>query len=604
MRSRSDYTAIYQKPLSATRSGPLFNAHAYSTKISPESIALLIASHTNPGDLIFDGFGGSCTTAVGALLCSNPTKELIAAAKSHDVGVKWGPRRAIVYELSGLGSFIGQTFCERPDPDIFTRSAMKVLAEAERRVGWMYSARDGMGQRGVARYLIWSDILLCPFCGTPTSMWDGCVRFNPVRIETNWECRSCGRSAEIENTARRFGTSFDPLINKTVRSKDRLISRVEGVGDNGNWYRTATIEDAELLDRIEAEKIPKSVPAMPMMGKGGAGWGDLWRGYHDGISHVHQFYTRRNLVVLGVLHDLVENEPRLIRNALRLWVSSYNFSHSTLMTRVVAKQGHDELVLTSAQPGVLYISGLPVEKNVILGLRRKLVTIKRAFDILKELNGQVEVRQGSCLKTSLRDHSVDYVVTDPPFGGNIPYSEVNFLSEAWLDRPTSSKEEAVVSPAQDKGAAQYQDLLFRAFSELKRILKPEGKATVVFHSTQSEIWQALTYAYSRAGFSVECSNVLNKHQGSFKQVTTHNFAKGDAMLLLRGGTGNRPQATNDIEDVLRKLIVRSMRTNDRDEAARERLYSRFIEHYVRKHTAPPLNADEFYRRLQEHTAIM
>src|SRR5262249_45929367 len=155
-----------------------------------------------------------------------------------------------------------------------------------------------------------------------------------------------------------------------------------------------------------------------------------------------------------------------------------------------------------------------------------------AFTALYDLEGKIEVRQGSSTRTNLADKSVDYVFTDPPFGGNIPYSEVNFISEAWLGRSTRTRDEAIVSSTQTKGLEAYESLLTKAFQEMRRILKPAGKATVVFHSTQADVWQALTSAYSAAGFSVELSNILDKKQGSFKQVTTLNSAKGDPMLLL------------------------------------------------------------------------
>src|SRR5206468_1037515 len=177
----------------------------------------------------------------------------------------------------------------------------------------------------------------------------------------------------------------------------------------------------------------------------------------------------------------------------------YNSSHSTLMSRVVAKQKQADLVLTSAQPGVLYISGLPVEKNVFHGLRRKMRTIQGAFATLHGLKGEVEVRQGSCIRTNLPDHSVDYIFTDPPFGGNIPYSEVNFISEAWLGRTSRTRDEAVISSVQSKSVGTYESLLKKAFQEMRRILKPDGRATVVFHSTQADVWGALTRAYAAAG---------------------------------------------------------------------------------------------------------
>jgi DNA modification methylase len=64
--------ALYKNPMSATRTGPLYSAFPYPTKISPEAIALFIAAHTKPGDTIFDGFAGSGTTGLAGLHYRQP----------------------------------------------------------------------------------------------------------------------------------------------------------------------------------------------------------------------------------------------------------------------------------------------------------------------------------------------------------------------------------------------------------------------------------------------------------------------------------------------------------------------------------------------------
>ncbi len=590
--------SLYEMPLGATRGGALFNAHWYPTKISPESIALMIACHTKPGDLVFDGFGGSCTTALAALLCSKPTDALSEVAKARGLNPVWGSRRAVVYELSGLGSFIGQTLCSQPDPEQFSTAANRVLAEVERRYGWMYRTVDEYGAEAVARHFIWSELLECPTCHENETIWNACVRLNPARIGDKWKCRSCENSATLSATARGWERGIDSLLGVECINKARQLARVDGITGRRYWTRQPTERDLAIIERIQHEVIPKSAPISPMMGKGGTAWGDLWRaGYHEGITHVHHFYTRRNLIVLAAIWELVENESKPIRDALQFWFSSYNSSHSTLMTRVVAKQDQADLVLTSAQPGVLYISGLPVEKNIFLGLRRKMKTIREAFATLHGLEGQVEVRQGSVTQTSLADESVDYIFTDPPFGGNIPYSEVNFISEAWLGRNTSTHNEVVVSSYQRKGIEAYESLMTEAFREMRRILKPEGKATAIFHSTQADVWQALVNAYTAAGFSVELSNILDKKQGSFKQVTTINSAKGDPMLLL--SPQKRGSATNgaSIERVIADLVSQADTFEDPQERLSQRLYSRFVAHYLCRHRPPPINADEFYEKL-------
>src|ERR1700683_1974876 len=90
---------LYKAPLPASRTGALYSAFPYPTKISPEAIALFIAAHTEPGETIFDGFAGSGTTALAALLCENPPEELRAKAKSLGLKVTWGARNAVLYEL-------------------------------------------------------------------------------------------------------------------------------------------------------------------------------------------------------------------------------------------------------------------------------------------------------------------------------------------------------------------------------------------------------------------------------------------------------------------------------------------------------------------------
>ena len=120
-------------------------------------------------------------------------------------------------------------------------------------------------------------------------------------------------------------------------------------------------------------------------------WGDLYRaGYHEGVTHVHQFYTWRNFVTLGHLWcSAAEMETS---RAVRFLVSSYNLSHSTLMSRLVFKRGQRQPVLTGYQTGALYISSLPVEKNPVLGIQRsKLPAVMRGFAVTRDRRGQVKV---------------------------------------------------------------------------------------------------------------------------------------------------------------------------------------------------------------------
>ena len=123
---------LYKNPLPASRSGVLYNAFAYPTKISPEAIAIYIACHTKIGDTVLDPFAGSGTTGLATLLCDQPTEEMLNTAKALGVKPVWGKRNAVLYELSTLGAFISQVMCNPPDSKKFKKVAKEFISEAEK----------------------------------------------------------------------------------------------------------------------------------------------------------------------------------------------------------------------------------------------------------------------------------------------------------------------------------------------------------------------------------------------------------------------------------------------------------------------------------------
>lgn len=585
---------LYSKPLPATRTGALYSAFSYPTKISPESIAVFIASHTEPGDTVLDTFGGSGTTGLAAHLCANPTAEVLDLAAKLAAPIKWGPRNAIIYELSILGSFVARTMCTPPNAAVFLEAAEKLISACEGKVGSVYSAIDDQGEVGTIRHLIWSDILRCSKCGHETSFWDAAVTVAPLSITSSFTCPACGYLAGTDEVERVYEQFQDPLTGQPTLRRKRVLKRVYGKTHGRTWSRIATSEDEDVARMAASMRVPSSVPVVKVP------WGDLHRaGYHKGITHAHHFYTPRNLLVMGTIWDQIESSPEDIRDALRFLALSYNATHATLMTRVVVKSGESDFVLTGAQTGVLYISGLPVEKNIFEGLRRKAKTIAAAFSTIGAGGSRVRVVCGSSTNLDVPDKSVDYVFTDPPFGDYIPYAELNFLNEVWLGKLTENKHEIVVSHSQKKTVSDYGRLMGEVFKEIARTLKDGGKVTVVFHSAKADIWRALQESYRGAGLQVELSSVLDKMQGSFKQVTSAVTVKGDPLLLLskRLCSEVSPAQTKlGPDEVIAELLAQASESTDQKERTPERLYSRFVACYLEKGLSVPMDAAGFYKK--------
>ena len=177
---------LYDAPLPSARTGPLYNAFSYPTKISPETIAVFIATHTKPGATVLDAFGGSGTTGLAAMLCDRPTEAMRKMANDMGVTPEWGPRTAYLFEIGKLGSFVANTLCSPPDPVVFSKAVEQLCQQAQEKIGRIYSVKDPSGNEGTLRHAIWSDVLICPECGEETSYWEAAVRRKPLSMSESF----------------------------------------------------------------------------------------------------------------------------------------------------------------------------------------------------------------------------------------------------------------------------------------------------------------------------------------------------------------------------------------------------------------------------------
>lgn len=597
----SPMTRLYERPLVARRTGPLYNAFSYPTKIDPEVIGVFIAAHTSPGQSVLDVFGGSGTTGIAASLCDRPTARMQQIAREAGLDVEWGPRTAHVYELSPIGALVGEVMACPCDPDAFRSAARDVLTRARSDVEDWYAAAAPDGTPGRIRYVIWSEVLRTPCCGNETSLYDASVRLAPASMEPCFVCAHCAVDLRVDACERVKESVLDPVTGDWIERRRRVPVRIYGRSGTATWSRGPTPEDSKVLDLVPMRPADW-VPA------GEVEWGDLYRsGYHQGISRFHHFYTRRNLAVLARLWALAsEQTDPAVRKALQVWVLSYNASHSTVLSRVVAKKSQKDLVVTGAQSGVLYVSGLPVEKNVIDGLNRKIRTLYEALSLTFASRSTVHVTCGSSTQLHLADDSVDYVFTDPPFGGYIPYAEINQINEAWLGRLTDRASEVIVSSAQDKTVSEYGSLLASVFCEVSRVLRPDGCATVIFHASQPAVWEALGEAFASSGLVVDKTSVLDKCQVSFKQVVSEGGTRDDAVFLLSPGDDSRAhrsrrgytQIQPDAAEAIRGLVrTASGRAN---ELTAQRMWSRFAAASIHLGTQVSIGTHEFYGLVERH----
>jgi hypothetical protein len=366
--------------------------------------------------------------------------------------------------------------------------------------------------------------------------------------------------------------------------------------------------DRALLSAIDNEKVVNWFPTDPMMGKGDE-WGDTWRaGVHAGITHVHHFYTRRNLMAFARLYS--KNLSPIGRCAL---LGGYTVGLRTARFLPQRWINKDTGPMKPHTAGTLYVPSLNGEQNWLNIFSSRVDVTQRAIAASHLAQRDALIYVGSAGVVTLPDACIDYIFTDPPFGGNLMYSELNFLCESWLRVKTNNLPEAIENDAQRKGLLEYQRLMAHCFAEYYRVLKPGRWMTVEFHNSQNRIWTAIQEGIQHAGFVVCDVRTLDKQQGSFKQYNSANAVKQDLVISaykpsrifeeqFKVAAGTEAAAWEFVRSHLRHIPV-FVAKEDRAEVIAERqgylLFDRMLAFHVQRGYSVPLSAAEFYAGLRQ-----
>ena len=622
-----DFVKLYGKPhdpaeeysresiaidVSVGKTDALYKAHGYHTKVPHLAVVPSILHFTEPGDIVLDGFAGSGMTGVATQWCGTAS-----ASYRHQVEMewkragipapKWGARRAVLNDLSPAATFIGANYNLPIDVNAFASAGKQLLFEVEREVGWMYETLHIDGEtKGRIEFTVWSQLYSCPECAGEINFTEDALEEDSKRVRDSFPCPHCGAELKKSRLERLFTTKLDVATGKTIKVPKREPALICYSLGKTRYEKKPTPDDLALLKRIEAMALPPSMPTIeiPPMHM----THERARMDYSGVTHIHHFFLPRAAQAIGLLWAKAKSSSDARLRAFLLFMVEQAIWGFSILNRY-RPTGFSQV--NQFMSGVYYVAAQHSECNPQYSLGGKLTRLVKAFQKFEVNPNYSAITTGTATNIPLRDETIDYVFTDPPFGENIYYADLNFLVESWHGVTTDAEPEAIIDRFKKKALPDYQHLMQQCFAEYHRVLKPGRWMTVVFSNSKASVWNAIQVALQQAGFVVAEVNALDKKQGSYRQVTSTTAVKQDLVISAYKPNGGLEQrlaergaapvsAWDFVETHLHQLPV-SKSKNGRLEIVVERdprrIYDRMVAWFVRHDLPVPLSTEEFLEGL-------
>lgn len=293
-------------------------------------------------------------------------------------------------------------------------------------------------------------------------------------------------------------------------------------------------------------------------------------------------WTRRNLYLLSKIFDLIQNSD----NSVRLHLM-YAFIHTLhLVCKMVVPRGEkgDRDFSGSWGRADYMIRNRSMEQNPLVVFLRSCLdrqgVSKAMLDAKKSLPSKNRINfigQGSKIKSTadinygvvdvadlcdyIKDDSIDFILTDPPYGGLVQYMDLSLVWLVWLQHfdsrftPDSSGEITYKKDITDRSS--YYRKLVLAFRNMFRVLKPDHFMVVTFHNQDIKEWNDFVSAIREAGFTFEkVTHQYNKRSGESNVANPYGTTSSD--FYIRCKKAKTPEEHDGRMELKRFVIQRTI----------------------------------------------
>jgi putative DNA methylase len=363
------------------------------------------------------------------------------------------------------------------------------------------------------------------------------IPFDPERgtvARANVECPLCGSVIDDQTTRRLFqeGKAGQRMVAVVLHHPQQRGKRYRLATERDmEAYRAAEQELLRVCARLREEWGMEPVPDERIIRTGGNQMAVL----HYAMYTFGDLFNARQQLALVTFADLVRRahaqmlahgaDPefaKAVATYLALGVSRLADRNSVLCRLISQTEAVGFTFSRQALPMLWdYLEMHPVShpSGWIAVAEDILANVEHFTNGLGEWIGQTTKQHaihGSATDLPWGNDFFDAVITDPPYYDNVNYSNLSDFFYVWLKRtvghlhpdlfatPLTPKSQEMVADAYRfdgrEGAKQhFEAMLLESFREIRRVLKPDGIAVIVFAHKTTEAWETVLGALTEAG---------------------------------------------------------------------------------------------------------
>jgi DNA modification methylase len=245
------------------------------------------------------------------------------------------------------------------------------------------------------------------------------------------------------------------------------------------------------------------------------------------VETVDKLFSDKQIAQLSLLKSIILKQKNdNIRNSFLLMfsgiVTKANLTYHTGNTATRDGQGN-----ASAFQYYRYrIAPDPKDVEIMKYFELRFQKIRDAkkemhYEINDKTISNASIIKGTATNLSfIKNETIDYIYTDPPYGKKIPYLDLSAMWNAWLDLDVSEqdfKNEAIEGGELGKSKSEYNELMAQSITEMYRVLKFDRWLSFVFAHKDPEFWHLIIDTAERCGFEYIGAVPQKNGQTSFKK---------------------------------------------------------------------------------------